>query len=97
MQLGDYKSKRISTKYCIIRNSSALREVIKLRMKRLQLSNAEVCRRTSKELGFNIDPYNFSNYLSGRYPDRINQHDLITLCRCIGINVSIKIELDETS
>lgn len=95
--MENYHPKRISTSYCIVRNNTGLRTIIKLRMKKLGITNAELARRAGEAVNFKMDTGNLHNYLTGKNPKCMSQHDVIGgICKVLGLRVTLKIEEDES-
>jgi hypothetical protein len=86
---------RISSSWCLLRDNSGLREVMKFRMKKIGIGVPTLCKRTSEITKFNLEIMNVRNYLN-HGDHKVTQSDLVVMCRVLGIKVSLKIEtLDE--
>lgn len=96
--MKNYHPKRISTSYCIVRNNTGLRNIIKLRMRTLKFTNASLAHAVSDTIKFNMDTANLHNYLTGKNPKAISQNDLINgICRVLKLRITLKIEEDDNN
>ena len=77
-----------SRKYCIVRDSADLREIFKARLKQKGVSAYSVAR------SLQIDIDNFNKWVSGAYPKAMTQWDVLMAAKALGINVSLKIEVE---
>lgn len=88
--------KKASTSWDMVRHSSALREVIKLKMKTSGISNKQLAEMAAKNLGYKVDTGNLHNYLSGKSVKEVSQWLVINgICKVLGIKVELKITDDE--
>lgn len=75
-----------TSKWCHLRYNETLRTAVKLRVKNYNLT--EMCKSCG------IHRNNFYKYLSGENCKRINQWQLVKVCKYLKINVTLKIEIE---
>jgi poly(3-hydroxyalkanoate) synthetase len=89
-------AKRLSTSWDMVRHHSALREIIKLKMKSRGLGNKQLAEACEKLMGYRVDTANLHNYLSGKNVKEVSQWLIINgICKVLGIKVELKITDDE--
>lgn len=74
-------------KYCLVRDSEDLRELVKLKMKQQGYNT-----RTLGE-ALELDKGNINQWLSGLATNQLRQFDVIRIARLLGIEVSLKIDI----
>lgn len=74
-------------KYCILRHSIKLRELVRYKMGQLGLSYAQIEAQTG------VSAESLKKVVSGNRPKSISQYDYIRACKHLGIVVDLKIEI----